>query len=254
MPIYEFEGRTPSIDPDAYVSETAVVIGDVRLAGRVYVGPGAILRADYGTIVVDEESAIEEGAILHINPGMTCHLERRVTVGHGAKIHCPRICAEAVIGIGAILSFGVEVGRGAIFRIYLPWVERKALKEKAFADAPLPRGTETILLVEDQAEVRRFASTCLRSFGYHVIEAESGEEALHLFEAGERPVDLLFTDVVMPGMTGVELSKKQNVCCHSVGPVHIPWAFMDRWPGCAARRPTCRVGRNTGRSARGRFA
>jgi carbonic anhydrase/acetyltransferase-like protein (isoleucine patch superfamily) len=114
MPLYEFEGRAPYIAPDAYVSETAVVIGDVRLASRVYVGPGAILRADYGTIVVDEESAIEEGAILHINPGATCHLERRVTVGHGAKVHCPRIGAEAVIGMGAIVSFGVEVGTGAI--------------------------------------------------------------------------------------------------------------------------------------------
>lgn len=114
MPVYEFEGLTPSIASDAYVAETAVVVGDVRIAGRVYVGHGAILRADYGTIVVDEESAIEEGAIVHINPGATCHLERRVTVGHGAKIHCPRIGEEAVIGIGAILSFGVEVGRGAI--------------------------------------------------------------------------------------------------------------------------------------------
>ena len=45
---------------------------------------------------------------------------------------------------------------------------------------PLPRGTETILLVEDQPEVRQFASTCLKSFGYHVIEAENGEEALQL--------------------------------------------------------------------------
>ncbi|HSH68552.1 MAG TPA: gamma carbonic anhydrase family protein [Deferrisomatales bacterium] len=114
MPLYEFEGRRPSIALDAYVSETAVLIGDVRIAARVFVGHGAILRADYGTIVIDEESAIEEGAILHINPGATCHVERRVTVGHGAKIHCPRIGAEAVIGIGAILSFGVEVGPGAI--------------------------------------------------------------------------------------------------------------------------------------------
>lgn len=114
MPIYEFEGRTPAIAADAYVSETAIVVGDVRISSRVYVGHGAILRGDYGTIVVDEESAIEEGAILHINPGTTCRLERRVTVGHGAKVHCPTIRTEAVIGIGAILSFDVEVGRGAI--------------------------------------------------------------------------------------------------------------------------------------------
>jgi carbonic anhydrase/acetyltransferase-like protein (isoleucine patch superfamily) len=114
MPVYEFEGLAPAVASDAYVSETAILIGDVRISRRVYVGHGAILRADYGTILVDEESAVEEGVIIHINPGATCHVERRVTIGHGAKIHCPHIRTEAVIGIGAILSFGVEVGKGAI--------------------------------------------------------------------------------------------------------------------------------------------
>ncbi|MBN2332068.1 MAG: gamma carbonic anhydrase family protein [Deltaproteobacteria bacterium] len=114
MPIYEFEGRCPVIAADAYVSETAIVIGDVRIAPQVYIGHGVILRADYGTIVVEEQTAVEEGAIIHINPGATCLLERRVTIGHGAKIHCPFIGTGAVIGIGAILSFQVTVQAGAI--------------------------------------------------------------------------------------------------------------------------------------------
>jgi carbonic anhydrase/acetyltransferase-like protein (isoleucine patch superfamily) len=114
MPIYEFEGRRPVIDDTAYVSETAIVIGDVRISSQVYIGHGAILRGDYGTIVIGEQSAVEEGAIIHINPGVTCELERRVTIGHGAMIHCPHIAAGAVVGIGAILSFGVSIGAGAI--------------------------------------------------------------------------------------------------------------------------------------------
>ncbi len=114
MPWYEFEGRRPHVDPTAFVSETAILVGEVRIGPRVYVGHGAILRADYGTIVIEGESAVEEGAIVHINPGATCHMADRVTVGHGAKVHCPRLEANCVVGIGAILSFDVTVGEWAI--------------------------------------------------------------------------------------------------------------------------------------------
>ena len=114
MPWYEFEGRRPRVDPTAFVSETAILVGQVHIGPRVYVGHGAILRADYGNIVVDAESAVEEGAIVHINPGGTCHLAERVTVGHGAKVHCPRLEASCVVGIGAVLSFDVIVGEWAI--------------------------------------------------------------------------------------------------------------------------------------------
>ena len=114
MPIYAFEGRRPQIAADAYVSETAIVIGDVRIGPQVYVGHGVILRGDYGTIEVGPQSAVEEGAIVHINPGATCSMVSRVTIGHGALVHCPYIGPEAVIGIGAVLSFNVRVGARAI--------------------------------------------------------------------------------------------------------------------------------------------
>ncbi|MCD6534861.1 MAG: gamma carbonic anhydrase family protein [Deltaproteobacteria bacterium] len=114
MPIYEFEGRRPTFAPSAYVAETAIIIGDVRLAENVYVGHGAILRGDYGIIDIGPQSAVEEGAILHINPGCCSCLGRRVTVGHGAKLHCLEIADSAVIGIGAILSFNVKIGEWSI--------------------------------------------------------------------------------------------------------------------------------------------
>lgn len=114
MPHYEFEGRQPQIAESAFVADTAILIGDVRIGERAYIGHGVILRGDYGTIEIGPESAIEEGAIIHINPGGVCRLGRRVTIGHGAKIHCPEIADNAVIGIGAILSFRVRVGEWAI--------------------------------------------------------------------------------------------------------------------------------------------
>jgi len=114
MPLYEFEGRRPQIAVSAFVAETAIIIGDVRLGEQVYIGHGAILRGDYGTIEIAAGSAVEEGAILHINPGALCRIGRRVTIGHGAKLHCPEIGDGAVIGIGAILSFNVRVGEWSI--------------------------------------------------------------------------------------------------------------------------------------------
>ena len=114
MPIYEFEGRRPRIAASAFVAETAILIGDVRIADQVYIGHGVILRGDYGTIDIGSQSAVEEGAIIHINPDSVCRLGPRVTIGHGAKIHCPVIDSHAVIGIGAILSFNVHVGEWSI--------------------------------------------------------------------------------------------------------------------------------------------
>lgn len=114
MPIYEFEGRRPRLAASAYVAETAIIIGDVRLGEKVYVGHGSILRGDYGTIDIGPESAVEEGAILHINPGVTQRLGNRVTIGHGAKLHCLEVADNAVVGIGAILSFNVIVGEWSI--------------------------------------------------------------------------------------------------------------------------------------------
>ena len=114
MPIYEFEGRRPTIATSAFVAETAIIIGDVRLAEDVYIGHGAILRGDYGTIDIKSQSAVEEGAILHINPGAVCRIGHRVTIGHGAKLHCLELADSAVVGIGSILSFNVKIGEWSI--------------------------------------------------------------------------------------------------------------------------------------------
>jgi len=93
-----------------------------------------------------------------------------------------------------------EVGVGTTFKVYLPAVGAAASLERAPVAAPA-RGTETVLLVEDDASVRGIATRALRGAGYRVIEAASGEEALQL--VAESPgIDLLVTDVVMPGMNG----------------------------------------------------
>jgi hypothetical protein len=102
-----------------------------------------------------------------------------------------------------------ELGKGTSFKIYLPRVDQpedKANTALPFAEAP--RGTETILLAEDEQDVREVAREFLESGGYTVIEAKNGAEALRLAVEHEAVIDLLVSDMVMPGMTGKELARQ----------------------------------------------
>ncbi len=111
---YGFDGRTPSAGSGTYVSETAQVIGDVRIGRNCYIGHGAILRGDYGTIKIGDESVIEEGVIIHAPPDEYSTIGNRVVVGHGAIIHSRSIGDSVMIGMGAILSIRSEIGRRSI--------------------------------------------------------------------------------------------------------------------------------------------
>lgn len=109
-----FRNREPQIGKDAYVSEHALLIGDVKIGDNCYIGHGAILRADYGSIQIDSGTAVEEGVIIHAPPDATCRIGKKVTIGHGAIIHSCYIGDMAVIGMGAVLSIYAEVGEESI--------------------------------------------------------------------------------------------------------------------------------------------
>jgi len=112
--LYAFDGREPEIGADAYVSDHAVVIGDVKIGDGCYVGPGAILRGDYGRIEIGPGSAVEENVTVHAPPEQICQVGKKVTLGHGAIVHARYIGDLAVVGMGAVLSLGVKVGERAI--------------------------------------------------------------------------------------------------------------------------------------------
>lgn len=114
MPVFAFEAKRPRIDSTAYVSPTATVIGNVRVGARCYIGHGAILRGDYGSIEIGDETAVEEGVIVHARPEDWTRIGCRVTLGHGAMVHNAVIHDGAVIGMRAVISDFSEVGAGAI--------------------------------------------------------------------------------------------------------------------------------------------
>lgn len=111
---YSFDGKRPIIGKDSYVSETALIIGDVVIGDNCYIGHGAILRGDYGRIEIGSKTAVEEGVIMHAPPNEVCKIGEKVTFGHGAIIHSQVIGDMAVIGMGAIASIRSKIGSWAI--------------------------------------------------------------------------------------------------------------------------------------------
>jgi two-component system, cell cycle sensor histidine kinase and response regulator CckA len=102
-----------------------------------------------------------------------------------------------------------EPGQGTVFKVYLPAEIESDAQPAATPDrVELPRGTETILIVEDEPQIRNLALDCLTSYGYDVLSASNGLEALQLIESLQRPLDLVLTDVVMPKLSGRELSER----------------------------------------------
>jgi len=112
--LYSFDNRKPEIGKDTYVSESAIVLGDVRIGNNCYIGHGAILRGDYSSIEIGHGCAVEEGVIIHAPPGEKCQIGDKVTLGHGAIIHSKSIGDFAVIGMGAIVSIWAEIGEHSI--------------------------------------------------------------------------------------------------------------------------------------------
>ncbi len=114
MPIYQYGNKIPEIGKDTYISETAIIIGGVKIGNNCYIGHGAILRGDYGNIQIGDGTAVEENVMIHIRPNDTLLIGQNVTIGHSATIHCKEIKDFAVIGLGAVLSFDVIVGSWSI--------------------------------------------------------------------------------------------------------------------------------------------
>jgi len=99
-----------------------------------------------------------------------------------------------------------ELGMGTTFKVYLPRVNRSESTAHEQVSATVSGGKETILLVEDAASLRTVTAAFLRGGGYHVLEAGGGTEAIAVLEKHKEPIHMLLTDVVMPGMSGVELA------------------------------------------------
>lgn len=114
MPCYAIEDVVPVIDASAYVHPTAVLIGDVIIGARCYVGPNACLRGDFGRIVLKEGSNVQDTCVLHGFPDADTVVEENGHIGHGAVLHSCVVRQGALVGMNAVVMDEAEIGAESI--------------------------------------------------------------------------------------------------------------------------------------------
>lgn len=114
MPVYSLEGITPVVHPDAFVHETAVLIGDVFVGADCYVGPHASLRGDFGRIILKKGANLQDTCVMHSFPGKDCVVETNGHIGHGAVLHGCCIGANAMVGMNAVVMDNANIGESSI--------------------------------------------------------------------------------------------------------------------------------------------
>src|SRR4051794_1869891 len=110
MPLFSFEGLSPTVHPSAFIAPTASLVGDVRVEANASVWYGAVLRADFGPIVIREGANVQDGSILHGGDDPITEVGPGATIGHLCVVHGCVIGAEALIGNGATVQDGARIG------------------------------------------------------------------------------------------------------------------------------------------------
>ncbi|MGB8406248.1 MAG: gamma carbonic anhydrase family protein [Mycobacterium sp.] len=114
MPLYAFEGRSPVVDPTAFIAPTATLIGDVRVEAGASVWFNAVLRADYAPIIIREGANVQDGSVLHAPPGIPCDIGPGATIAHMCVVHGVHVGAEALIANHCTVLDGAVIGRRSL--------------------------------------------------------------------------------------------------------------------------------------------
>ena len=114
MPLFSFEGKSPRVHPSAIIAPTAVLIGDVTVEENASVWYNAMLRADFGPIVVGRGANVQDCAVVHVTPVHRVVIGAGATIGHTCVVHGATLGAEALVGNGATVLDGAHVGAGAM--------------------------------------------------------------------------------------------------------------------------------------------
>jgi phenylacetic acid degradation protein len=114
MKVFSIDGIVPVVDPLAYVHPSAVLIGDVIIGAHCYVGPNASLRGDFGRVVMQNGSNVQDTCVMHAFPGMDVVVEMDGHVGHGAVLHGCTVGCNALIGMNAVIMDGAIIGESSI--------------------------------------------------------------------------------------------------------------------------------------------
>ena len=204
------------------------VIMNLAINGRDAMPEGGTLTIETGNVVLSEPLPIGTG---HITPGSYVVMsisDTGIGMDDATMSHLfePFFTTKAKgkgTGLGLATVYGIvkqsggyilvqsEKGKGTTFKIYLSRAEAEAKVEAPAEDREtLSRGSGVVMVVEDQEEIRNLVQAVLAMQGYTVLKASNGDEAMRLSSAAKEKIDLLLTDVIMPGMSGRELAERMK--------------------------------------------
>ena len=199
--VYAIDGITPVVDPSAYVHPSAVLIGDVIVAARAYIGPGACLRGDFGRILVEAGANIQDTCMLHGFPGKDTVVGADATIGHGAVLHGCIIRRGALVGMNAVVNDNAEVGEEAMVAA-LAFVKAEDRIAPRSLAAGIPAKVKRTLTEQElrwkDDNMRLYQQLALRSA--HTMQEV---EALRAVEPDRKRIDI-------PGSIPLSELKKQN--------------------------------------------
>ena len=181
------------------LSTANVELDEAYVREHVYVTAGSYVML----AVSDTGSGIPEEIRTHIFEPFFTTKDRARGTGLGLSTVYGIVKAS-----GGSIEVESEMGKGSTFKIFLPRVHQEQEAESHARPMDMTHGSETILLVEDDAQVRTLAESILRRRGYRVLVAENGEEAVRICHESSDRLDLMLTDVVMPGLSGREVAEK----------------------------------------------
>ncbi len=204
--------KATTIDADPHQLEQ--VLMNLAVNARDAMPQGGTLTM--ATSVVESAAVTGAYALLTVSDtgvGMDEETRRRIFepffttkgIGEGTGLGLSMILG-IVEQSGGYIEVESQPGCGTAFKIYLPFSDAPLSEEALLDGAAVRGGKEVVLVVEDQAQVRRFVTMALKAYGYEVIEAESAAEALRFCDREGAAIDLVLTDVVMPNMSGRELA------------------------------------------------
>ena len=186
--VYAIDGITPVVHPSAFVHPSAVLIGDVIVAARAYIGPGACLRGDFGRIVVEEGANIQDTCMLHGFPGKDTVVGAEATIGHGAVLHGCVVRRGALIGMNCVVNDNAEVGEDAVVAA-LAFVKA----EDAIPARSLAVGIPAKVIRTLSAQELRWKKDNLRLYQELAVRSASTMrqvEALTEIEPGRKRIDI----------------------------------------------------------------
>ena len=135
MPLYEFNNLKPNLGEGTWVAPSASVVGNVRIGRNCHIGFGAVIRGDFGPIIIGDETAVEDNVVIHTGARTT--IGNRVIIGHMAMIHDAAIEDEVLIGMQAMICEGAIIRQGAfIAEQTLVLKNQKIPANKIYAGSP----------------------------------------------------------------------------------------------------------------------